>query len=165
VLAGDSCGGGIVMSALLALKRDGAPLPGGAVVFCPWLDLTGHDASGDPPRLEDEAEAHRCIAAYLGGHPADDPIVNPLGADLTGLPPLLVQAATGDPRLPDAKRLAARATEHGVETRLELFPVEAHAFQLFWSFLPEAADAIEAAGAFIRGLLPAAGERIQSATA
>ena len=42
--------------------------------------------------------------------------------------------------------LAAHAEEHGVDTRLELCPVEAHAFQLFWSFLPEAADAMEAAG-------------------
>jgi hypothetical protein len=30
--------------------------------------------------------------------------------------------------------------------------VQAHAFQLFWSFLPEAADAFEAAGEFIRTL-------------
>jgi hypothetical protein len=37
-----------------------------------------------------------------------------------------------------------------VDARLQLFPVDAHAFHLFWSFLPEAADAIEAAGAFIR---------------
>jgi monoterpene epsilon-lactone hydrolase len=39
--------------------------------------------------------------------------------------------------------------------RLELYPVDAHAFQLFWSFLPEAADAIEAAGVFIRKTRPA----------
>ena len=37
-----------------------------------------------------------------------------------------------------------------MEARLELFPVQAHAFELFWSFLPEAADAMETAGTFIR---------------
>ena len=63
---------------------------------------------------------------------------------------MLVQAATGDARLGDAEALAARARTHGVEVRLELYPVDAHAFQLFWSFLPEAADAFEAAGEFIR---------------
>jgi len=73
-----------------------------------------------------------------------------LHADLGGLPPMLVQAATGDARLVDAKALAAHAQDHGVDARLELYPVQAHAFQLFWSFLPEAADAMEAAGAFIR---------------
>jgi acetyl esterase/lipase len=91
-----------------------------------------------------------CAASYLAGHPVEDPIVSPLRADLTGLPPMLIQAATGDARLADAKALAGRAEEHGVEVRLELFPVDAHAFQLFWSFLPEAADALDAAGAFIK---------------
>ena len=59
---------------------------------------------------------------------------------------MLVQAATGDARLVDAKALAAHAQDHGVDARLELYPVQAHAFQLFWSFLPEAADAIRPRG-------------------
>ena len=75
---------------------------------------------------------------------------------------MLIQAATGDARLVDAKALAANAQDHGVDARLELFPVQAHAFQLFWSFLPEAADAIEAAGAFIRKLATAP-VRVQTA--
>jgi acetyl esterase/lipase len=65
---------------------------------------------------------------------------------------MLIQAATGDARLTDAKALASRAQNYGVDARLELFPVQAHAFQLFWSFLPEAADAMQNAGAFIREL-------------
>jgi epsilon-lactone hydrolase len=151
VLAGDSCGGGLVLSLLLALKRDRLPLPAAAVLLCPWLDLSlGTATASDAPLASDE-DARRCVQAYLADHPADDPVVDPLRADLSGLPPMLIQAATGDARLADAKALAARAEDHGVETRLELFPVDAHAFQLFWSFLPEAADAIDMAGAFIRG--------------
>ena len=49
----------------------------------------------------------------------------------------------------DAHQLAERARAHGVKTRLELYPVETHSFQLFWSFLPEAREAIEQAGRFI----------------
>jgi epsilon-lactone hydrolase len=150
-VVGDSSGGGLAMSLLLTLRDHGVPLPGGAVTFCPWVDLalTLPKAGDRRVMLASEAEARRCVAAYLGGHPLDDPVVDPLGADLTGLPPLLIQAATGDERLADAKALAARARDHGVEVRLELFPVDAHAFQLFWSFLPEAADAMQAAGDFI----------------
>lgn len=150
VLAGDSAGAGLVLSLLLALKRDRRPLPAAAVVFCPWLDLSADAASESDAPLATDEEIRRCVEAYLAGHPADDPIVDPLGADLTGLPPMLIQAATGDARLADAKALAARAQDHGVDARLELFPVNAHAFQLFWSFLPEAADAMDAAGAYIR---------------
>ena len=151
VVAGDSSGAGLLLSLLLALKRDRLPLPAAAVVLCPWLALSPDAApsASDAPLAADE-DVRRCVEAYLAGHPADDPIVDPLGADLTGLPPMLIQAATGDARLADAKALAARAQDHGVDARLALFPVEAHAFQLFWSFLPEAADAMDAAGAFIR---------------
>ena len=150
IVAGDSSGGGLLLSLLLALKRDRLPLPAAAVVFCPWLDLALRAASPSDAPLATDEDVRRCVAAYLAGHPADDPLVDPLGADLSGLPPMLIQAATGDARLTDAKALAARAQGHGVDARLELFPVNAHAFQLFWSFLPEAADAMQAAGGFIR---------------
>jgi epsilon-lactone hydrolase len=92
----------------------------------------------------------RSREAYLAGHPVDDPVVSPLLADLSGLPPMLVQAATGDPFRPDAQALADRAREHGVEVRLELYPVAVHVFHYFWTFLPEAASALESAGAFAR---------------
>jgi acetyl esterase/lipase len=160
-VAGDSAGGGLVMSVLLTLKREGEPYPGAAVLFCPWLDLglrhTTLPEAAEPKAapMATEAEEIRCALAYLNGHPVDDPIVDPLAADLVGLPPMLVQAATGDARVADAELLAARGEAQGVEVRLELYPVQAHAFQLFWSFLPEAADAFEAAGDFIRDVAAA----------
>ncbi len=88
--------------------------------------------------------------AYLAGHPLEDPLVSPLLADLSGLPPMLIQAATGDDRLEDSKKLAALAREQGVDARLELYPVATHVFQVFWSFLPEASEALQQAGAFAR---------------
>jgi epsilon-lactone hydrolase len=152
-VAGDSSGGGLTLSLLLTLKQRRAALPGATVLFCPWVDLPlrlERDASDRAAPLAAIDEARRCAALYLAGHPVDDPVVDPLSADLTGLRPMLIQAATGDARLKDAKALAARARDHGVDARLELFPVDAHGFHLFWSFLPEAADAIEAAGDYIR---------------
>jgi epsilon-lactone hydrolase len=150
-LAGDSSGGGLVLSLLVALKQRGLPMPGGAVLLCPAVDLAGilvAAESDDPELALVAAIARRCADAYLAGHPADDPLASPLGADLTGLPPLLVQAATGDHQRHDAHALVDRARSQGVDARLELYPVEAHVFQFFWSFLPEAADAVERAGQF-----------------
>ena len=97
-------------------------------------------------------EVRLCTNAYLAEHPLSDPIVDPFSADLSGLPPMLMQAATGDARLADAKALAIRAREQGLDVRLEVFPVDAHAFQLFWSSLPEAADVMDMAGSYIREL-------------
>ncbi len=85
---------------------------------------------------------------FLAGHPADDPLICPRLADLTGLPPLLVQGATGDPLLAEARELVDHATECGVEARFELFPVDTHDFHIFWSFLPEAAQALRQAARF-----------------
>ena len=87
---------------------------------------------------------------YLAGHPPDDPVVCPLNADLTGLPPMLVQAATGDPVLGDATSLVDRAIEAGVDAKFELYAVDTHDFHIFWSFLPKAASAMQQAGRFIR---------------
>jgi monoterpene epsilon-lactone hydrolase len=64
------------------------------------------------------------------------------------LPPLLIQAGTGDPFKRESQALADRAREHGVNARLELYPVATHSFCIFWSFLPEASAALERAGAF-----------------
>ncbi len=143
-IAGDSSGGGLAMSVLLTLKQRGLPQPGGAVLMCPWVDLELSFAT--------TCTIRGCAAAYLAGHPADDPVASPLGADLTGLPPLLIQAATGDDRLLDANALTDAARRHGVDARLELYSVDAHVFHLFWSFLPEAAEALAAAGRFARDI-------------
>jgi epsilon-lactone hydrolase len=154
-LAGDSAGAGLVLSLLLTLKERGLPLPGAAVMLCPAVDLTFGLLVPPPDDAQAEtalAFGRLAVAAYLGEHPIDDPVVSPLRADLSGLPPMLIQAATGDLQRPDAQALADRAGSHGVDVRLELYPVDTHVFHFFWSFLPEAADALESAGRFAAGI-------------
>jgi len=146
VLVGDSVGGGLCCSLLLTLRDEGLPLPAGAVLLCPAVDLVTTSTDDE----EQDAALRRTSDAYLSGHPADDPLVSPLRGDLTGLPPLLVQTATGDFVLPEARRLVEKATAQGVDARLELYPADTHVFHVFWSFLPEATDALQQAGAFIR---------------
>ena len=149
VLAGDSAGGGLACSALLRLEQDGLARPAGAVLLCPGVDIAADHVDGDSEEPQPVDPVRRFADGYLAGHPADDPLVAPLGADLSGLPPLLVQAATGDPYCKEAQLLAARAREHGIDARLELYPVTTHVFQVFWSFLPEAAEALECAARFM----------------
>jgi epsilon-lactone hydrolase len=163
-VAGDSSGAGLLLSLLLALRDEGHPLPGRAVLMCPWIDLAGGTrvvpADGSPLIVTQDATA-QFAELYLSGHPADDPLVAPLDADLSGLPPLLVQAGTGDNLVNEARLLAERGAAAGVDVSLELYPVTTHDFHLFWTFLPEAADALHRAGEFLGGtgdLDTAAGE-------
>jgi monoterpene epsilon-lactone hydrolase len=152
VLAADSSGAGLVLAVLLTLKETGERMPAGAALLCPSIDPSGALlAARDGLQLMDEMG--HTAAAYLDGHPIEDPLVSPLGADLSGLPPLLIQCATGDPMRPQGEALAQRARQHGVDARLELYPTDAHVFHVFWSFLPEAADALVQTGRFVRDLL------------
>ncbi len=158
-VSGDSAGGGMATALLLALKDRGLPLPGGAILMCPAVDVE-HKLGGtdvDPEIAATREIMAHFTQAYLGDHPPDDPLFNPLYADLTGLPPLMIQAASGDKVVADAYALDKRARKHGVYTRFEMYPVETHVFQLFWSFLPEAAEALEKAGEFARDIRIAAG--------
>ena len=120
------------------------------MLLCPWLDLTW-PYPYPSPNLERAAQHMReWTDLYLDGHPVDDPLLDATLADLHGLPPLLLQAATGDGLIEATQRLVEQATASGVHAHLELYPTDVHGFQMFWSFLPEAADAIARAAHFCR---------------
>src|SRR6201986_2735281 len=160
VVAGDSAAGGLVMTVLLALRERGLEMPAGAALLCPWVDLTGRTqrpAQGSPLVFSPEM-AHRLAQAYLAGHPADDPLLSPLQTSLAGLPPLLIQAASGDAVLQEAQLLARHATQCGVDASITVYPVPTHDFHVCWSFLPEARDAIDQLGRFVRAVASPPGE-------
>ena len=79
-----------------------------------------------------------------------DPYASPLYADLTGLPPLYIQAGDWDILVDDAHRLAEKARRCGVDVRLDLFPEMQHAHQIWAGNMPEADDAVARVGAYLR---------------
>ena len=153
VLAGDSDGGGLALSVQATLRRQDLPLPGGSVLLCPGIDLSYEEdieLPTEPQPALSIAQLRSFAAAYLGDTSPHDDVVNAMHADLAGYPPMLIQAGTGDVLGKDAHLLAEHATACGVDVQFELYPVTTHDFHVFWSFLPEAADALEQAGAFVR---------------
>ena len=156
VVAGDSAGAGLALTLLLRLRDAALPLPACATLFCPIADLEATTIVPDRDDLTSRVIGdfwRGCVDAYLAGHPPDDPLVSPVRGSLAGLPPLLIQVGAGDILLGESRKVVDRARDDGVEARLELYPVDAHIFHHFWSFLPEAADALDAAGRFIREVL------------
>ncbi len=153
-IVGESAGGGLTAATLVALKAAGLPQPSCAVMFSPWADLTlsGMSMTGKAdldPALTPAGLRLRA-ADYTAGRPAADPLVSPVFADLTGLPPLLIQAGSHEILLDDATRLAARAAAADVRVSLEVTPEVPHVFQAFAALLDEGAAALDSAGAFIR---------------
>jgi acetyl esterase/lipase len=127
-------------------------MPAGAALLCPNLDLSGAMLTPSAgPHLLDELV--RMCQAYIAGHPLEDPRVSPLLGDLTGLPPLLIQYASGDRARPEAEALGRDARHAGVDVRAERYAADTHVFHMFFPFLPEAADAVGQAGGFLADLL------------
>ncbi|MGH3119177.1 MAG: alpha/beta hydrolase fold domain-containing protein [Gaiellales bacterium] len=153
-IVAESSGAVLVLGLLLTCREAGTPMPGRVALLCPWLDLTWPYPYPSPNLERAIALMGKWRASYLNGHPIEDPLLDATLADLQGLPPMLVQAATGDGLLDDTRQLVEQATSSGLPVHLELYPTDVHGFQMFWSFLPEAADAIGRAAHFCRTGLP-----------
>jgi monoterpene epsilon-lactone hydrolase len=159
IIGGDSAGGGLTMATLVALKEDGKPLPAAAVCISPWTDMT---ISGES--LVSKAEADPMITAegitrvrdaYVGVSDPRAPLASPIYADLSGLPPLLIQVGENEVLLDDSTRLAERAEAAGVDVTLEVWPDMIHVWHFFAGMLPEGQQAIDRIGAWAREQLGA----------
>ncbi len=123
----------------------------------PWADLT---LSGDSisakaaldPALTPEGVRRRA-ADYVPAGDRTAELVSPIFADLTGLPPLLIQAGSHEILLDDATRLAAHAAAADVAVTLEVTPGVPHVFQGFAAMLDEGEAALTSAGEFLRAHL------------
>jgi len=92
----------------------------------------------------------RTGALYLGGHDPHQPLLAPaVLADLTGLPPMLLQVGTNELLLDDAVRLADRAREAEVDVILDVVADVPHVFPAFVGIIDEADDALDRAALFI----------------
>jgi monoterpene epsilon-lactone hydrolase len=156
-IAGESAGAGVAAATLVALKQVGLPQPGAAVLMSPWADLTvsGESIAGKAaidPALTPEGLRRRAADYLPDGGPTGE-LVSPIFADLTGLPPLLIQAGSHEILLDDATRLAARAAAADVAVRLEVTPGVPHVFQGFAAMLDEGDAALTSAGEFLRAHL------------
>jgi len=157
VLAGESSGGGLALASALTIVATGLPRPAAIYVASPWADLTTAGASmttkadADPSVSPDGLR--RRARDYAGDHDLADGRISPVFADLTGLPPLLVQVGGNEVLLDDATRLATRAAADGVPVSLEVTPDVPHVFVGFAGMLDEADEAVTKAGQFIRANL------------
>lgn len=147
VLAGDSAGGNLAVTATLKLKEEGSELPGGVVAISPWVDLEATGESLDTNAQKD-VFANRGTEAYfaqlyLDKAPPNSPFANPFYADLTGFPPIHVSVGEWEVLLSDAERLVQHAKQAGVDVTYELGPEMQHVYQLMAGKAPEANRTIE----------------------
>lgn len=153
VFVGDSSGGALCLSALLALKEMGEPLPAGAVLISPVVDLSAQGGSLTENARYDWLDWGRVVRSHSLYHPGvdpRDPVASPLFGDLSELPPLLIQVGDVEILYDQGRELANRAQEAGVEVDLEIWEHMVHVWHAFASLNLQARQAIDQIGNFVR---------------
>lgn len=153
VLAGDSAGGGLCFSLLLAIQNRGLPKPAAIAAFSPWADLTGAAKSLDKNANRDVMLPVRRLGEvvdyYLGDEDPKNPLASPVFAKWDSPPPVLIMASRAEALLDDATALAEGLRAGGGDVQLELWRGLPHAWPVFLGRLAEADRAVASAGAFL----------------
>ncbi|MGE0606740.1 MAG: alpha/beta hydrolase [Pirellulales bacterium] len=153
-IAGDSAGGSLTLTTLLALRNRKLKLPAGGIPLSPTTDFTL--ASESLKTVADPIISSRTMPVfrehYLGQTDPTNPLVSPVFGDFRGLPPLLIQVGEHEMLLDDSIRVAKKAKADGLQVHLEIWPGMFHVFQSHEPLLPEARQAIEHVAEFMRRL-------------
>jgi len=163
VLAGESAGGALAVATLVNARDHGLPLPAAAFVMSPYADLTLAGTTMETKREVDPLMSREALQArvadYTAGQDAALGLISPIFADLSGLPPLIIQAGSHEVLLDDAVRLARQAATADVEVTLDITPGVPHVFQAYHAILDEGATALDRAGQFLSAQLAGAALR------
>lgn len=160
VIAGDSAGGNLTMATLLALRDAGDPLPTAVCLMSPWLDLAAEGESMDSRAKHDPwfrpEDIPEIVEKYCSKYDTKNPLVSPVYADPSNLPPTLIQVGDHEILLSDSTRMADKISEVGGSVTLQIWPDMWHVFQFFIGKMPESKRAIRDIGAFLKKQLDAA---------
>ncbi len=155
-VSGDSAGGGLAISMMVALRDQGLPLPDGAVLFSPWTDMGTSGASYDDNARSDvwlsRAHCETWAGYYLGDLDPRDPRVSPMYANLEGLPPMLVLVGDREVLFDDARRAHENALAAGVASTLHVGRQMQHDWPLTLPWLDESRDAWASIAGFVSRL-------------
>lgn len=141
MVGGDSAGGGLVTALMLYLRDEGYPLPAGAVLMSPWVDLTMSCASWDTnaqydylpqPANDDQFHPVKCyIAPEQLAEYIIHPYASPIFGNFKGMPPLLIQCGDAERLRDEGTLLAHKASLAGVKVEHEIYEDAVHVFQMF----------------------------------
>ena len=162
VIGGDSAGGHLTLATLLALRDRDIPLPSAAFALSPATDMHQtpqgsrvSNADLDPvfPLSSDYGNKDP-RRMFVGGDESlfDHPYVSPIGADLRGLCPLLIQVGSSEVLRDDSTKFAAKARAAGVSAEVEVWEDQPHVWQAM--FFPESGKAMDHVADFIRHHCP-----------
>jgi acetyl esterase/lipase len=159
VIYGTSAGATLTAEVAVKLKQLGLPMPAALGIFSTvdnfsfmsdsWsiYTLSGFAGHLDPPT----SGGHDPY--YIGTTDPKDPVLSPIYADLTGLPPALFITSERDALLSSTTNLHRAYLRAGIDARLVVFDGLPHAFWYRWE-LPESIEASKIMANFFLAHLP-----------
>ena len=146
-LVGDSAGGHLALNVALA-RRD---LITRLALISPNTDRTGSSRtrSAGSDLMNDDAGDERLARMTFGLRPPEDPVVSPLLADLGGLPPVWITAATNEVLLDDTLLLSRALALSGVPCETSIVQGLFHLWPLWPEVLPKARTTLDGIAAFV----------------
>ncbi|MSU80130.1 MAG: alpha/beta hydrolase [Gemmataceae bacterium] len=155
-IAGDSAGGSLTLTTLLALRDRKMTMPSGGIPISPCTDFTL--ASESLKTVHDPIISAKTMPVfrdhYLGKTDPRHPLASPVFGNFRGLPPLLIQAGEHEMLRDDSIRVAKKARADGIQVQLEIWPGMFHVFHSHEPLLPEAREAIAHIAEFMRSSMP-----------
>jgi epsilon-lactone hydrolase len=146
VLAGDSAGGNLALTLLLALRDAQQSLPALAVCLCPWTDMDSSYKSmkeNEPYDWIEQRMVVRWAAWFCREADPENPLVSPVHADLRGLPPIYIQAGEVELLIDMIREFVRRAKEQGASVSLEEWKSMNHVFQAYGPITQQSQEALQ----------------------
>lgn len=169
-VGGDSAGGNLSLVISNWARDEGLRRPDAVVALSPLTDSTYSGPSLNSnletdtmlgPLFGKMAKIPRFLLAWLylfeNRILPNDPQVSPLMADLSGLPPTLVQVSESEMLYDDARRFVNKARAAGSPVRLQSWSGLVHVWQWYCSDVPEADEAWERVREFVESVERQAG--------
>jgi acetyl esterase/lipase len=155
VVIGDSAGGHLALGLGPRAIRAGLPVPAGIIAFSPVVDVSmalsvAHEREHGRAGLFAGADAGRAtMAAYHRGTPSDHPELTLTGDDLSGMPPVLIQASSSEILAGDARHYAEALAAAGGDVRIRFWPRQYHVFQVAHRISRSASESLDDVAAFV----------------
>lgn len=132
IVSGESAGGNMALVQTLRARENGTRMPDRLVIHAPWVDLrTQHPTSVELEPIDALMvvdQLQRAGRNWAGARETTDPMVSPLFADLSRLPPITVLQGTNDLLLPDVLTFVDTARDQGADVELELVEGAFHVY-------------------------------------
>lgn len=152
VLIGDSAGGNLALTLLLAARESQIALPALAIALSPATDFQSDYPSIVANRAFDWINKEMLTGWadwFCESAQRKDALVSPLWADLRGLPPIYIQAGRCEILYDSIQAFANRGMSQGADVVLESWDDMNHDFQMFGTQATQSIDALRRIGEVI----------------